>query len=544
MMRQAQALPLTHREKHRLTLLWFGLFVLLAAASFAFSAHAQVFGSVNAGFSCAGGGASGSILQQGNCPSSIEDGKIFSYFVCQMEKLIGETFGSFYCHLQGKFFGPMSLVITLAITLFGIAFITGIVQATARDSMIFLFKVAAVWGFATQADLLIGVAYNFFMGGLKDGISIVVSHVFTAPGGSGFSGTGQGGQQIYEYMDDMFKKFVSFTTESAGAQDGGGSGSGGGSSGSGGGEENVCKNAVFAALALLMLAFPPLAAFGIFLFIKFLAFLLRAVFGYVYALIGISFLIVLAPIFLSFYFWRQTQEYFASWVGHLASFALQLLIIFSFIAFILSIDFKSIGKDLLDLVVPYNQSVETSGIRWPWKVCTICEFTVTDANGNATGGTQSVPGGSVKCKDNPGKPIPPSSLAGPGNSSGGGGMGSTLLKLTAKTIITLVVLIYALTALMELVPSLAARIASAGAIAVNPLVGQTMPLPGEQALQTFEKQFMERMSQGGNPVTAWSESFTQASGALMTGARNASGGNVTSPGLSQMLQQYMWNGGT
>lgn len=529
MMQHRHALYTHPGERYRTTLIGFGLAIALFVLSFAFSAHAQLFGSVNSGFSCgAGGGGGGSILQQGSCPSSIEDGKIFSYFVCNMEKLIGEVFGQFYCQLQSQFFGPMSAVVTLAITIFGVAFLIGVVQATARDAMMFLFKVCAVWGFATQADLLIGVAYNFFMGGLKEGIAIVVSGIFHPP--SGMSVSGEGGQRIYEYMDEVFKKFVTFSTESAGTD------SSGGGSGSGSGEDNPCKNAVFAALTLLALAFPPLFALGIFLFIKFVLFFLRAVFGYIYAIIGISLLIVLAPIFLSFYFWQATRQFFDSWIAYMVSFAMQMVIIFAFIAFVLSMDFKSIAKELLDLVVPYNESVETGGMRWPWKVCTICEFTVTDSN---SGGT---PGGSVKCKDNPGKPIPPAELSGPGNNSSGG-MNSTLMKLTAKVVITLVVMAYVLTALLEVVPQLAARIASAGGAYAPPLVGPNMPLPGERAIQTFEQQFMERLGQGGNPVTAYSEAFKEASSALLTGARGASGGNVSGPGVSQLLQQYMWSGG-
>jgi type IV secretory pathway VirB6-like protein len=520
----------------RSLLLCFGIALTLFLISIAFSAQAQIFGSVNTGFSCGAGGGGGNILQSGSCPSSIEDGKIFSYFVCRMESIIGETFGSFYCQLQQKFFGPMSAVITLAITLFGIAFIIGVVPATARDSMLFLFKVAAVWGFATQADLLIGIAYNFFMGGLKEGIAVVVSGVFNPSDGGGASSIGgQGGERIYAYMDDMFKKFITYTTESAGADgNSSGGGSGGGASGGAGGSSEPCKNAVFALLALLAVAFPPLFFAGVFLLIKFIAFFLRAVFGYIYALIGISFLIVLAPVFLSFYFWKQTRDYSDRWIAHLASFALQMVIIFAFIAFILSIDVKSIGKDLMDLVVPYKQSVESPGARLPLKnMCTICEFTVTDSSGASVGGGNVPPGGSVKCKENPGKPIPPTSLFGPGKNS----QGNTLMKLMAKVIMTLLILAYVLTALLDIVPTLAARLASASGITPGQLVGGSMKLPMEDAFGTFEKKFEQTMSQGGNPV----EAFKQASAALVGGARDASGGIVTSDGLQQIFTKYLWN---
>jgi hypothetical protein len=479
-------------------------------AFYAFSAHAFIFGTVSSSFSCGGGG--GQLLNSGgNCPTSLDDGKIFSYFVCEMERLIGEVFGQLYCQTQSQLMGPMAAVVTLAITLFGVAFLIGVVQSTAREFVIFLLKVAAVWGFATQAELMVGVAYNFFMGGLKEGIAIVVGAIFQPAGGMGGGGMGgggqQGGQEIYAYMDQIFEKLVKSTTESAGADPNGGGGGGGGAA-------EFCKNAIFAGLALLVIAFPPLAAMGMMLVVRFVIFLLRAVFGYIFAVMGISFLIVIGPIFLAFFFWKQTRQYFDKWVGHLAAFALQMVIIFAFIAFILSMDASRVGKELLDLIVPYNKNVEQSGIRWPWQVCTICEFEVVEGQGGGGaggggGGGKEVPGGSVRCKENPGKPLNPGSLAGFASSDDGQvtpEMRNTLLKVAAKTILTLLVLIYIINAMLDLIPQIAQRLASGGVV-IAPDLMDVKAHPGHEKLQEMEEAFSKRMMQGGDPVSTWSDSF-------------------------------------
>lgn len=484
------------------------LLAVLTFLTFSASANAQIFGSVSGGFSCSAGGGGGQLLNSGGqCPSSYEDGKIFSYFVCQIEKLISEVFGEFYCQLQTKLIDPMTAVITLAVVLFGIAFTIGIVPATAKDSMLFLFKVAVVWGFATQADLMIGVGYNFFMGGLKEGIAIVVGAIFQPDSGvSGFSPSGQGGQQIYEYMDTIFKKIITLTTESAGK----------GETGAGaGGDQNFCKNAIFGALTLLLVAFPPLFIMGVFFLFKFVLFFLRAVLGYIYAVMGISFLVCIAPIFLSFYFWRATQQYFFRWLALLGGFAIQMVVIFAFISFVLSMNASSVGKDLLALVVPYNKSVEAPGVRWPWKVCTICDFEIVDSNGNVVsgGGGNVPPTGSVRCKDNPGKPLNPGTLAGaPKTDDAGGGaaasgdMRNTLLKLATKVILTMLVLMQVVLALFDVVPQMAAQLASSRTLLVN----NRDPLPGEQQITKAVEAFGENIGSG-QSITAASEAFKEQS---------------------------------
>lgn len=491
------------------------LFIILLVAvtflTFSASANAQIFGSVSSNFSCSAGGGGGQLLNSGGqCPSSYENGKIFSYFVCQIEKLISEVFGEFYCQLQTKLIEPMSAVITLAVVLFGIAFTIGVVPATAKDSMLFLFKVAVVWGFATQADLMIGVGYNFFMGGLKEGIAIVVGAIFQPDSGvGGFSPSGQGGEQIYEYMDTIFKKIITLSTESVGKGEVG-------AAGAAGGDQNFCKNAIFGALTLLLIAFPPLFIMGVFFLFKFVLFFLRAVLGYIYAVMGISFLICIAPIFLSFFFWKATHEYYERWLAQISGFAIQMVVIFAFISFVLSMNTSAVGKDLLSLVVPYNKSVEAPGVRWPWKVCTICDFEIVDGNGNALSGAggKIPPTGSVRCKDNPGKPLNPGTLAGaPKTDDAGGGatvsgdMRNTLLRLATKVILSMLILMQVVLALFDVVPLMAAQLANNNRVL---LVNNSDPLPGEQQITKAAEAFAQNIGSG-QSISAASEAFKEQS---------------------------------
>lgn len=512
----SRTVPLDFVSEGRRRWMWmFACMLAFMVLGFAFEARAQIFSVV--GLGCGG------LLIGGVCPSNIEDG-IFTYFVCNMETLIGEVFGQFYCQLNLQFRTPMTAALTLAVALFGVSFTIGLTQATAKEFMVFLLKIALIWGFATQAELLIGVAYSFFMGGLKEGIAIVVGAII--PVGGYTPGTGTGGGEIYRYMDDIFNNFVTLTTESAGADPD--------AAATATGDAEFCKNALFAALVLLAIAFPPLFIVGVMVLLKFVMFFLRAAFGYIYAIIGISFLIVLAPIFLTFAFWRPTRQYFDKWLGHLAAMALQMVIIFAFIAFVLSMDVSSVAKDLMNLVVPNKTAVESPGIKWPWQLCTICEFTVTKSTGTGT----SVPIDTAKCNEDPGKPIDPAALMGPSHS----GTRDTLLKLASKTLLTLLVLSYVVSALLDTVPVMARMIASAGnvtspalAAKQDPVTGAQNLLPAEKAFDSFQKAFEDRLSKGGNPVTAYSEAFTDASKALMVGTRD--GGK----GLTQQLTDWLGN---
>lgn len=494
-----------------------GAWVVLYAAP----AYASFFGDL----AKATGGCGSFIIAV--CPTSLEDG-IFTYFVCNMEKLIGEVFGKFYCALAIQVKGPLTAAMTLAVITFGVAFTIGVIQATAKDFMLFLLKAAAIWAFATSPELLVGVVYNFFVGGLKQGIGLVTNAIFFDANNllSYVGGTTFGGQEVYRYMDEVFNRFAGFASESVGAE---------------AGDADYCKNAIFAALVLFAIAFPPLFAIGVFLVIKFVLFFLRAVFGYIYALLGITFLILLAPIFLPFAFWRQTKQYFDKWIGHLAAFALQMIIVFAFIALILSMNVSSIARDLMDLIVPYNKSTESSGITWPWEVCTICEFNVVDGDGAIVTGGDLPPGGTAKCTTDPGTPIDPAALMGPAEAE----TRDTLLKLASKVILTLLVLVYVVNALLDVIPNMARMIASAGSILSPNLTGtsdQGRPvnqLPGEKAFGSFQQAFEGRLAEGGNPITAYSEAFTNASRAMLTG-RDANG-NVTYQGLSQNLMDWLGN---
>jgi hypothetical protein len=200
-----------------------------------------------------------------------------------------------------------------------------------------------------------------------------------------------------------------------------------------------------------------------------------------------------------------------------------MVVIFAFIAFILSMDASRVGKELLDLIVPYNKNVEQSGVRWPWQVCTICEFEVVEGQGAGAGGGaggKEVPAGGVRCKENPGKPLNPGSLAGFASSDDSQvtpEMRNTLLKVAAKTILTLLVLIYVINALLDLIPQVAQRLASVGVV-IAPDLMDVKAHPGHEKLQEMEEAFSKRMMQGGDPVTAWSDAFKEMSAAL-TGSR-------------------------
>jgi TrbL/VirB6 plasmid conjugal transfer protein len=125
-------------------------------------------------------------------------------------------------------------------------------------------------------------------------------------------------------------------------------------------------------------AFPIVTYFSLALIGKILLALFRAIFGYIYAIFGITFLIILSPIFVSFYLFKPTQQYFNKWLGYMVSMSVQVVLLFAFLTFILSLPISGMTSNLSPLIIYQSQAAETTAIRLPWRYCTLCDFKVVD----------------------------------------------------------------------------------------------------------------------------------------------------------------------
>ena len=465
-----------------------GIWFLLTDPALAQGAGTDSGGMGN--FYCSGGKAYGSLYNSNpSCPTTLGFNNIFSFLVCNMEKLSSDLMGGMFCGMITSLRPMVIAAMTLAVVIFGTGFTIGVIPATAREFQKFLIKIAFVFAFATQADLLIGVAYKGLVGGAREGVVVALQGLYKNAGVTDMNGAG-----IYAQLDAFLAKAIGYATDYIGAKWDGSSG------------DNACQNAIFAVLGIMLVIFPPVFYISLLLIGRIAITFVRAVFGYIYAVVGIAFLLTLAPFFLSFYLFMATRPYFDKWLGYLVSFAMQIMIVFAFLTFVVSIDVKNLSSSLVDLVVPVQESPETTSLRFNWKYCTLCEFEVVETQ--ADGSEKVIPpeqykgflgNGKMRCKtftnattgQSEKRPIRVMSGVAPNTdmASKDTTIQNALLKFTGTALLSLLVLAYIVDALLMYAPSLAQLLAGAMGGTYAPQLGggynkrgiTTMDIPGLQA---------------------------------------------------------------
>lgn len=406
-------------------------------------------------FSCSGGKASGSLIASAaDCPKKLAWDNIFSYLVCNIEVISSQLFGNLYCGMITELTPVVKAALTLAVVFFGVGFTIGVIPATGREFITFLLKIAFIWAFATQAEYMIGYGFNFLLAGLRDGTVIAMSSIMPK-GPTGVTASTAG--DMYKVLDAGLLKLVGFATATAGDEWGAGT--------------DPCKNAIFAALAIMSVAFPPIFLLSILLLAKIIMVFLRSCFGYMFSLVGLAFLMILAPIFLSFALFKPTRYMFDKWLGYLCSFTLQMVIIFTFIAMIISMNPSKLIGSLTSIIVPVQESYQTSTWRWPWQYCTLCAFEVVEG-ATMVGGVAV--GGTPKDLSTPGVTIDPATdllrcIPGAGDQSyrvlnsmmpdAIESHNNTLMEFAGTAILSLIILAYIIDQMLHYVPSIAWRLA-------------------------------------------------------------------------------------
>ena len=201
--------------------------------------------------------------------------------------------------------------------------------------MLLLFKIGLVWTFATQSEYAIGIAQKFFIDFAKEGSGMVWDAV------SGTSGTTDAPTGKITAVDSKIDEATNFASNSAGnsfASD----------------MDPVCKKAMMSLVFFLFLTMPVLFLIALIYIYSLIRLFATALLFYFKSIILISFLIMLAPIFVSFALFKRTSELFETWVKLLATNALQMLIMFAFFAMITLIDFGSFFQELFNLFRVYR----------------------------------------------------------------------------------------------------------------------------------------------------------------------------------------------
>lgn len=423
--------------------LWL-LALALGALALAWSpdAHAQV--RLNQGFQCLPDGtANGRLFEQRTC--QITQTTILAGTVCTFEQTLSQIFSNLYCGMKDAIMTPLVLLMTLAMMIFAIMFLTGMTRLTAGEAAKFGIKILLVFVFATQAELAIGLAYKFFITVTQEGISIVLSKL--APSGAYNNGNLEwNADSAMKYMDQLVIEAATPLTlvpsnlpSNAQPVDNAG---------------GACQNALLVLLGLTAFFLPPLFIMIVYVIMQTIFVFVRAVAGYLLALTGITFLMTMSPIFLCFSLFHVTYKFFEKWLQYIISFTLQMIIIFAFLAFTQLMDYGKFLGRVMELVKPYVvgagdvaalSAKSTAGALFgPFLInrplCSICEFEMKMLPYY----NQELP----VCKANY-KVIPPWDLS----------FHSEFAQMLVLNLISLGVLAYVLEAFLRYVPEIAKQIA-------------------------------------------------------------------------------------
>ncbi|MAR55900.1 MAG: hypothetical protein CMM93_01830, partial [Rickettsiales bacterium] len=256
-------------------------------------------------FTCSGGTASGTFLTTQDCAGEFDEERMFSYFVCQYEQILNELLSEVYCAILDQSIPAISAALTLLISLAAASFLMGVSPFNAKELMVLAAKFTLVFAFAMQADYMIGIGYQLFMTGSKEGIVYVLQYLFE----SGYTyETGEGSSvtvtistisDVYHIFDQFITNIITDSTK--GQMDDG----------------SECKNALLMLIFVVSAAVPPLAIIAIYFVVRVVWMILRAIFGYCQGILGVTFLVTLAPIYVSFALFRATRPMFDKWVQYL-----------------------------------------------------------------------------------------------------------------------------------------------------------------------------------------------------------------------------------
>ncbi len=339
---------------HRLKPVLLLAFVFCCLPLFISDASAEITGmQFGQNFSCGGGGGGGGggqFYTSGGCSGSPADGQVFSYFVCKFEEIINEALSKVYCAIVDEAYPAVMAALTMAVLFFGMMFLMGVSPFTAKELMMFAGKFAMVMAFATEAEYMIGIGYALFMNIAKEGIIIVLNYLFEASYSTA--------NDVYRMFDDALKDIMQMA--SAESKD-----------------DGDCTNALFSLMAMAAIALPPVAMLGMYFMIKIVWVMVRAVFGYCQGILGVTFLVTLAPIYVSFALFKPTRALFEKWIEYLTSFSFQMVVVFAFLGMAFNIISKMADdiQSYTDLVKPYNRDVrQAPGSAGLLNMCGVCEM--------------------------------------------------------------------------------------------------------------------------------------------------------------------------
>ncbi len=309
---------------------------------------------------------------------TVENG-LFERFFCIMETTLGLVISRTFCAIRDAWLAPFGAMLLLLMGVTGISFALGITEFTVKEVSALIFKIGLVALFVMNADIALDLAFGLYLAIMKSTVGMMgdgfINIANTTPSGdptpyasaASVKGSitqtvgqqGTPGQTPFSYMDGKMNSIMkSVTVAKSGSLQG-------------------CS--VFSLLLVILFLFPFAMMVVLFALVTFAAFFARAAYGYIYALVMVTFLIAAMPIFVSFALFKTTSDLFEHWLKYIGSNVIQIFIVFAIMAFASMVDFIQFLDQINSLIVPYNPQFTIGNmIDIPlftdcWFCCSICK---------------------------------------------------------------------------------------------------------------------------------------------------------------------------
>jgi hypothetical protein len=285
---------------------------------------------------------------------------IFGRLLCFFKETIGQIMSDMYCGMVVLLRGPILTAMTLFVVIYGIFVVTGMVEVNLKHVAKTALKLILVLLFTTHAEWGIGVGYHFFMAIAEGGATMVLSAMNNAVGGT--ASLTQPDALLYSIFN-----MVSTGTKGTGAavapilQSLNISG--------------YCAATLAPLIIFMLISIPPVAIFLVIMLLMYIGLYARAVLGYLTALVLITFLFVLSPIFISFALFSITYKIFERWLQYLISYSLQMIIVFGFLAMIQLVPIGTFMLNSVALLKEYDTTFRIFFLKIPIHTCGICDIT-------------------------------------------------------------------------------------------------------------------------------------------------------------------------
>lgn len=339
----------------RAHILSLGLLLLLSGLFFLFPEHAYARGggnTVDIASTC--DKYQGLINRFGGCIREVVSLTAYIYFI------------KMYVYFKSA----LSAFLTFGVIIYGLMLAAGMVENVKRDSFVLLLKIAFIVFFAQNLDDI-----YFWVIDMMDGLIALYFHYATSfdSGQCMIIGIGYG---PFQRLDCMMDLVIGLKTSDYG-----------GSYSQRVEGEGVSRGLIgfFFHAGVSTTVGMVISAIGFVIVYTLVFIVIKVVFMYLMSIIGLSFMVMLGPIFIPLVIFKATKPYFDKWINLIVSFGLQPVIMFAYVALMIIAFDKAIfsgsnslmgaivGPEAMSSGVNLNKWLEDNGVievqgRGGWQV--------------------------------------------------------------------------------------------------------------------------------------------------------------------------------